>query len=66
MYGEKIMAHTCPDCGCQCYCNGDLDDICLDTSESVNSCKHYLQPECSMGKENADDYRDEQECTEQK
>ncbi len=21
------MAHTCPNCGCTCYCHGDIDDI---------------------------------------
>jgi hypothetical protein len=21
------MAHDCPICGCQCHCNGDIDDI---------------------------------------
>ena len=21
------MAHECPDCGCQCHCGGDIDDL---------------------------------------
>lgn len=40
------MAHTCPDCGCECHCNGDIDDICLDTPEEMNACRHFLNPEC--------------------
>jgi hypothetical protein len=24
---EGSMAHECPDCYVQCYCNGDIDDI---------------------------------------
>lgn len=23
------MAHTCPNCGMPCHCNGDIDDICF-------------------------------------
>ena len=32
------MAHTCPICGATCYCNGDIDDICLDREEDINAC----------------------------
>jgi len=32
------MAHTCPECGSQCYCNGDIDDLLLDNDEDVEAC----------------------------
>lgn len=32
------MAHTCPDCGQLCMCNGDIDDICFG---DVAWCIHY-------------------------
>lgn len=34
------MAHTCPECGMTCYCNGDIDDLCLDFEEDVLACTH--------------------------
>lgn len=34
------MAHTCPDCGQACYCNGDIDDILLETEEDQEACTH--------------------------
>lgn len=34
------MAHSCPTCGQACYCQGDIDDILLDTDEAVNACDH--------------------------
>lgn len=34
------MAHECPECGMQCYCNGDIDDMCLNTLEAINRCTH--------------------------
>jgi hypothetical protein len=34
------MAHTCPECGQQCYCNGDIDDCCFDFDEDVMNCTH--------------------------
>ena len=51
------MAHTCPDCGQVCYCNGDIDDICLDLPKDQNRCKHYLGclKEDSEELENQDD-----------
>lgn len=30
------MAHSCPDCGCLCHCNGDVDDIEWD--ETADNC----------------------------
>lgn len=32
------MAHSCPECGCACYCGGDIDDICFDEAPSGCSC----------------------------
>ena len=50
------MAHTCPDCGQYCTCNGDIDDCCNDFDEDViNNCTHYLTPECQGN----DDYPDD-------
>lgn len=34
------MAHTCPDCGMTCHCNGDIDDLCLDFEDDVMACTH--------------------------
>lgn len=45
------MAHSCPECGSQCYCNGDWDDCCNDFDEDVDNCIHWM--EC---KDNEDDY----------
>lgn len=39
------MAHTCPDCGQTCYCNGDIDDCCFDHPEYVMKCNHFKQCE---------------------
>jgi hypothetical protein len=35
-----IMAHECPECGQCCYCNGDIDDMLLNTEEDVIACDH--------------------------
>jgi hypothetical protein len=32
------MAHECPDCGCVCHCNGDIDDLLLNCDGDVNAC----------------------------
>ena len=34
------MAHECPVCGVICYCNGDIDDVCLNIEEDVLGCTH--------------------------
>lgn len=34
------MAHTCPHCGLNCHCNGDIDDCCFDTPETEDNCNH--------------------------
>jgi hypothetical protein len=46
------VAHTCPDCGQQCYCGGDIDDCCFDFEENVINCTHCL---------NADDEDDDED-----
>lgn len=30
------MAHSCPICDQQCYCGGDIDDICMDGTKEQN------------------------------
>ncbi len=32
------MAHSCPECGQTCYCNGDIDDCELEGGE--DECYH--------------------------
>jgi len=34
------MSHECPDCGSTCFCNGDIDDCCLNEEATVNGCTH--------------------------
>lgn len=52
------MAHTCPDCGMICFCNGDIDDIQWgEDSEESDNCTHSLGPNCT----NPDDYPDDDE-----
>ena len=34
------MAHSCPECGEACYCNGDVDDALLDDEDAVENCEH--------------------------
>jgi len=49
------MAHTCPDCGQYCTCNGDIDDSEFNSEEALINCVHYLTPECSYGNDSFDD-----------
>ncbi len=49
------MAHNCPDCDQQCYCNGDIDDCCFNLEEDQLRCIHYLSNGCDAY-ENDDDY----------
>ena len=37
------MAHTCPECGQACYCNGDIDDCVFDFEENVVKCNHWRE-----------------------
>jgi len=55
------MAHTCPECGQQCYCNGDIDDCCNDFEKDVIKCTHYLECEQEL-----DDDCDCYECNDKK
>ena len=34
------MAHSCPECGMQCYCGSDIDDCLFDFWEDVEACTH--------------------------
>ena len=51
------MAHSCPECGQACYCNGDIDDIFINDEDAVNRCTHYIQRECDGY--DGDDFDDE-------
>ena len=53
------MAHTCPDCGQYCNCNGDIDDICLDLPEDAMNCTHCLDEYgVDYDDEDRDDWRE--------
>ena len=51
------MAHTCPECGYQCHCNGDIDDI-----DFGDSCPEADRCICCLGEfddgESWEDYED--------
>ena len=32
--------HDCPECGCACYCGGDIDDIDTGDEEAQYNCTH--------------------------
>lgn len=34
------MAHECPECGLNCHCGGDIDDLRLNSDKYVNQCTH--------------------------
>jgi hypothetical protein len=50
------MAHSCPECDSQCYCNGDIDDCLLSDADTERDCT------CCVGKDRDgyadDDYED--------
>lgn len=50
------MAHSCPECGQTCYCNGDIDDCVLDDEAAVIACDC-----CPDGCDDDDDYLDDDE-----
>lgn len=52
--GEFKMAHTCPVCGAICYCNGDIDDVCLDLEEDILNCTHCDEHELDCIDDEAD------------
>lgn len=39
------MAHSCPNCGCACHCNGDIDDIVLEDRDAENRCTCCPDPD---------------------
>lgn len=52
----KTMAHECPDCGCLCFCNGDIDDLCLNEPHAVNRCTHCPEEETDLPAYDEDEY----------
>lgn len=46
--------HTCPECGCACYCGGDIDDIDTGDEEAENGCTC-----CAEGVVEDDEYYDD-------
>jgi len=49
------MGHECPVCGLQCHCNGDIDDLFLDTPEAVNRCTHCPDEDDNVSVEDFED-----------
>jgi hypothetical protein len=49
------MAHTCPECGRACYCNGDIDDYLFDFPEDVENCTH-----CGGDDDSEDDFEEDE------
>ena len=47
--------HTCPECYCACYCNGDIDDCDFGDEDAETSCTHYLQADCCYNDDLIDD-----------
>ena len=55
------MGHYCPDCGCQCHCHGDIDDLMLDLPHDQAVCDHC--PDDCFDEEDHGDYYDlERDC----
>lgn len=48
--------HTCPDCGCACYCSGDIEDHHTG-DEFEDDCTHECE---ANGDEDEDDETDEE------
>lgn len=42
------MAHECPECGHYCHCNGDIDDILMESDKYCSCCENDFD----------DDYQD--------
>ena len=40
---RRSMAHSCPECGDVCYCNGDMDDCILDGTPEQDECEHCTE-----------------------
>lgn len=51
------MAHDCPECGMQCHCNGDIDDINFGESDECKCCIDKL-----YGDNDEEDYEDDFDC----
>ena len=34
------MGHTCPKCGINCFCGGDIDDLIFDDTDYAWKCHH--------------------------
>lgn len=47
------MAHSCPECGSACYCNGDIDDILIEDPVAERDCT------CCLGRDDDDEPYDE-------
>ncbi len=45
------MAHECPECGCQCHCGGDCDDLLLNMDRYVLHCRHCQESEIDYSPE---------------
>lgn len=41
------MSHSCPNCGQECYCGGDIDDINMEDTEEEEGCTHCFLEEDS-------------------
>lgn len=50
--------HECPECGCLCYCSGDIDDCPVYSEEwAWMNCIHPTTQECDQGfEDNYDPY----------
>jgi rubrerythrin len=54
------MAHSCPECGQACYCNGDIDDILFDDqSDQALGCNHCTVDDAKVGYSELDDLESE-------
>ena len=48
------MAHECPDCGCTCHCDGDIDDCEFEGTPEQMACTHCVEGDC-IGDADGDD-----------
>lgn len=54
------MGHSCPDCGCACYCGGDIDDVILDDTPEQSRCT-CCDEDRHVGDDDEDDWRDDED-----
>lgn len=45
--------HSCPECGLDCYCGGDIDDLQFDDSQQALICT------CCVSRDDEDDFNQE-------